>query len=65
MVHLLSSAMESSPSCSPGEKRDRDVKEFAKRVEPKYFVLEPEESDEAGDDLMHSIVVLLVREKSG
>lgn len=62
MVHLLASAMESSPTCSPtkpGAKRDRDVKGFPTRVEPKYFVLEPfEESDEAGDDLMDGVVLL-------
>lgn len=69
MVHLLASAMESSPSCSPtkpGTRLDRDVKVFATRVEPKYFVLEPfEESDDAGDDLMDSIVLLPLRERSG
>lgn len=43
-----------------------DINEFAARVEPTYFVLEPfEKSDEAGDDLMQSIVVLPVRQKSG
>lgn len=67
MVHLLSSAMESSPTCSPakpGGKRDKDLKGFATRVEPKYFVIEPfEESGEAGDDLMEDIVVLSVRGK--
>lgn len=61
MVHLLSSAMESSPT-EPGRERDRDLTQLARRVEPKYFVLEPfEESDEAGDDLMEDLVVLAVK----
>jgi hypothetical protein len=53
MVHLLQSVIESSPSSSPAKPEAamrRDVNDFAKRVEPKYFFWDIlEDLDEVGD----------------